>query len=169
VAAAAQNRDNRAAPGGCMREVHRNAIVAYSAAQMYAVVNDVARYPEFVPWCPRAQVHEVSASAMVATLEIARGGLTTSIRTCNRLVPDASIELEQVEGPLKAFLGTWTFTPIRRDGLEVGCQVDLHVRFDFKSRALALVFGPLFMASWNSLVDAFVSRADALYGEARAR
>lgn len=152
-----------------MREVHRNAIVPYSAAQMYAVVNDVARYPEFVPWCPQAEVQEASASAMVATLDIARGGLRTSIRTRNRLVPNSSIELEQIEGPLKVFLGTWTFTPIRREGLEVGCQVDLRVRFDFKSRALALLFGPLFMASWDSLVDAFARRADALYGAAHSR
>jgi ribosome-associated toxin RatA of RatAB toxin-antitoxin module len=151
-----------------MREVRRNAIVPYSAGEMYAIVNDVAAYPAFVPWCPSVEIFESSATMMRARLDIARAGLATSITTVNRLAPCTSIELEQVEGPLESFRGTWRFTPIERAGRAPGCKVELEVSYAFRSSALAILFGPMFAASWDSLVDAFVRRAHQLNANTRA-
>jgi len=148
-----------------MREVRRNALVPYTPLEMYALVNDVAAYPAFVPWCPEARVLESGPESLTATLKIGRAGLTTSITTRNALKPGESITMELRDGPLKTFRGRWDFVPIRAaDGEIRGCRVELDVAFEFGNAALGTVLGPLFAASWDSLVDAFVRRAHGIYG-----
>ena len=153
-----------------MREVRRSAIVPQSPAQMYALVNDVARYPEFVPWCPAVRIHEEAADSIVASLEIERAGIRTSVTTRNTMIPGERIDMTLAGGPLRHFDGSWCFVPIRAPGLESapgalrGCRVDLLVHFEFRSAALGLVLNGLFESSWDSLVDAFVRRAREVHG-----
>ena len=150
-----------------MREVRRSALVPYTPAQMYSLVNDVAGYPAFVPWCAASLVTDRSADALTATLEIHRAGLAVSLTTRNTLVAGESITMVLVEGPLRAFTGRWDFVPIRAAGAggELrGCRVELRVGFEFRNAALGLVMGPVFESSWDSLVDAFVTRANGIYG-----
>ena len=150
-----------------MREVRRSALVPYTPAQMYSLVNDVAGYPAFVPWCAAGIVTARSTDALTATLEIRRAGLTVSLTTRNTLVEGQSITMVLVEGPLRAFSGRWDFVPIRAAGAggELrGCRVELLVGFEFRNAALGLLMGPVFESSWNSLVDAFVTRASGIYG-----
>jgi ribosome-associated toxin RatA of RatAB toxin-antitoxin module len=152
-----------------MREVRRNALVPYTPAQMYALVNDVARYPEFVPWCPATEVHAETAESITATVQIERAGVRLGLTTRNTMRPGERIDMALVAGPLRAFDGTWEFVPIRAAaepaaaGEVRGCRVELAVRFEFRNAALALVLGPVFESSWDSLVDAFVRRAREVY------
>jgi len=149
-----------------MRIVDRQALVPYTPAQMYTLVNGIARYPEFVPWVPEAVVHEESAIALVATLTVARAGARVSLTTRNTMLPDARIDMALVDGPLRRFAGRWEFLPIVEAGeppLVRGCRILLHVEYEFGNAAIGLLLGPLFESTWNSLVDAFVARAHAVY------
>jgi ribosome-associated toxin RatA of RatAB toxin-antitoxin module len=154
-----------------MREVRCNALVPHTPAQMYALVNDVARYPDFVPWCAATEVHAATAESMSATLHVARFALRFALTTLNTLQADKRIDMALVAGPLRSFRGSWLFLPIHaaaRSATEApplrGCRVELQVDFEFKSGALGLVAGPVFEAGWGSLVDAFVRRAREIYG-----
>jgi len=77
-----------------MQVVERSALVTYTAAQMFALVNDVARYPEFLPWCVGARVEEVSAVERIAALKVARGVTADRITTRNTLQQDARIHMQ---------------------------------------------------------------------------
>ena len=153
-----------------MREVRRSALVPYSPQQMYALVNDVARYPEFVPWCPATCVLAESADSITATVEIARAGIRLGLTTRNTMRRGERIDMRLVDGPLRSFEGSWRFLPIEAPAalgaapIVHGCRIELEVRFEFGSAALGVLFGPLFEASWDSLVDAFVERARAVHG-----
>ena len=147
-----------------MREVRRSALVPYTPSQMYSLVNDVAGYPAFVPFCPATRVVAVTATSLTASIDIARLGMRFSVTTRNALVPDESIRMVLVEGPLKTFDGRWQFTAIRdAAGVQKGCRVELSVDFEFRNAALDLVAGPVFESSWDALVDAFVRRAHEVY------
>jgi len=147
-----------------MREVRRHALVPHTAAQMYAIVDAIERYPEFVPWCRAARVSQRTATTVVGTIEIHQAGIHTRLTTRNSVTPDRRIELTQLEGPLKRLEGGWSFWPIPESGPEQGSRVALDVRFEFRNFALGVVLGRRFEALWDSLVDAFVARARALYG-----
>ena len=152
-----------------MREVRRSALVPQTPAQIYALVNDVRSYPQFLNWCPRTTVHAETEESVTATIYLERAGLRTQLTTTNTLRAGERIDMQLTDGPLRSFAGHWQFVPIRalgRDGLPgalKGCRVELEVRFEFRNRALGLLLGPLFEATWDSLVDAFVKRAREVY------
>jgi ribosome-associated toxin RatA of RatAB toxin-antitoxin module len=152
-----------------MRVVHRTALVPQTPTQMYALVNDVRRYPEFLPWCPVTAVHAEDDTSLSATLTFERVGIRTAVSTTNRNVPDTSIEMVLTDGPLQSFKGVWQFHPIRARttdgslGELRGCKVELTVEFAFRNAALDLLFGPFFEATWDSIVDAFVKRARVVH------
>ena len=151
-----------------MREVERTALVPYTAAQMYAIVDDIVRYPEFVPWCRAASERERTAGAVTGTLEISRGSFHARLTTRNTLEPPRRIMLRQTEGPLRSLEGGWSFTSIPEEGPAQGSKVGLRLRFEFKNPAFGILFGSKFESLWDGLVDAFVERARALYGTTRA-
>lgn len=146
-----------------MKEVRRSALVPQSAAQMYGLVNDIERYPEFLPWCSAARVDARSETEARGTLEVGRAGVKLKVSTANRMEPGRRIDLVQSGGPLKALSGCWRFTPIERDGVEQGSRVELEVHFEFLNGALTLLFAPLFEHTWDSVVEAFVRRAREQY------
>ncbi|HSN17231.1 MAG TPA: type II toxin-antitoxin system RatA family toxin [Gammaproteobacteria bacterium] len=143
-----------------MRRVHKNALVPYPASEMYQLVNDVARYPEFLPWCRGAEVLEASATDMRARLDLARGSFHKSFTTHNYLTPDSGITMTLENGPFKHLEGRWQFTDLGPDG----SKVLLDMEFQFDSFLLDMVAGPVFEEICNSLVDAFIRRAAALHG-----
>lgn len=138
-----------------MREVKRSALIAESPARMYGLVNDIERYPEFVPWCTAARVVSRKEGEVVATLAIKRGPLHSEFTTRNLLEPDKRVLMQFVSGPFRVLEGLWTFTPLG----ELGCRVELEMRFEFANRVAATLFEPLFENTAASLVDAFVKRA----------
>jgi ribosome-associated toxin RatA of RatAB toxin-antitoxin module len=140
-----------------MREVKRSALIAESPARMYALVNDIERYPEFVPWCSAARVDSRKDGEVVATLTIKRGLVKSEFTTRNLLEPDQRVLMQFVSGPFRVLEGLWSFTALG----ELGCRVELEMRFEFANRVTNALFAPLFEDTAASLVDAFVKRARA--------
>jgi len=145
-----------------MREVKRSALVPYSSLQMYELVADVERYPEFLPWCSAAAVHERLGNETIASLAVARGRVQARFTTRNRLVPGERLEMHLVEGPFSSLEGCWEFRPIG----SAGSRVELAMRFDTAATLTGLLLGPAFEAICNQLVDAFGRRAQSVYGAA---
>ncbi len=125
---------------------------------MFALINDIESYPQFLPWCSGARVHSRSDTEIVASLDVQRGPLRASFTTRNELEPDKRVRMHLVEGPFRTLEGEWTLTPIGEDG----CRVELALRFAFANPVSAALFEPLFEETAGSLVEAFVSRARAM-------
>jgi ribosome-associated toxin RatA of RatAB toxin-antitoxin module len=143
-----------------VREISRHALVAFSPAQMFALVRDVPSYPQFLPWCRSAQVIECSAQEVLAHMQVHKGPLHARFTTRNRLEPPARMTLSLVEGPFRTLEGEWRFGAIA----DQGTRVSLALRFAFANPVNAWLFEPVFEHTCSSLVDAFVARARALYG-----
>ncbi|MFN3630274.1 MAG: type II toxin-antitoxin system RatA family toxin [Casimicrobiaceae bacterium] len=142
-----------------MKHVIRSILVPYPAAQMYALVNDVPRYPEFLPWCGGARILEQSETRMRAEVDIAYLGIRQSFATDNVLYPNERIELHLVSGPFKRLSGEWRFRQLG----EAGCKVEFELIYAFEG-VIASVISPVFDRIAATFVDAFVARADALFG-----
>ncbi|RYG11086.1 MAG: type II toxin-antitoxin system RatA family toxin [Burkholderiales bacterium] len=147
-----------------MKTVHKSVLIWYSAAEMFALVTDVASYPQFLPWCDQAAVVEEDAQGMTARVGISFAGLHQSFTTRNTHVKDRKVSLKLVDGPFSKLDGHWDFTPLG-DGSQRACKVDFTLRYDFDNAALAAVVGPVFDKIAGSMVDAFVKRAGQVYGD----
>lgn len=150
-----------------MKSVHKSVLIWYSAPEMYALVTDVARYPDFLPWCSHARVLEQGEAGMTAEVGIAFKGVRQSFTTRNEHVPGREVRLQLVKGPFSRLEGRWTFTPVGAEG-QRACRVELELKYGFSSALLATVVGPVFDRIAGSLVDAFVKRAEQVYGVAAA-
>jgi len=144
-----------------MQVVERSALVTFTAAQMFALVNDVARYPEFLPWCSGARVEDVSATERIAALKVARGVLQTEFTTRNTLQQDARIDMQLLHGPFRDLKGEWRFEPIGTRG----SRVYFRVEFEFKNRLTGRAFNSVFEAMCGTIIDAFVLRAQKIHGQ----
>lgn len=144
-----------------MPDINRRKTVPYSQEQMYALVNDVESYAKFLPHCTDSHIVSCAQDEVHATLTFARGGIHKSFTTLNRLQPHKMIEIRLVNGPFKHLEGFWRFET-RHDNQ---CCVSLDLEFEFSSRLLALMFGPLFNQVASMLVDAFCKRAEVVYGK----
>ena len=138
-----------------MREVNRSALVSQPPAKLFALINDIESYPQFLPWCTHTRVQSRSAREIVATLGVRQGALTGEFTTRTPLDTDRSIRMDLVSGPFRTLQGQWLLTPVD----VAGCRVDLSMRFAFKSALTGLLFEPLVADTIGSLVDAFVARA----------
>ncbi len=148
-----------------MKTVLKSVLIWYSAAEMFALVTDVASYPQFLPWCDQAEVVEEDADGMTAKVGISFAGLSQSFTTRNTHVTDRKVSLKLVDGPFSKLDGHWDFTPLG-DGTQRACKVNFSLRYDFDNAALAALVGPVFDKIAGSMVDAFVKRATQVYGEA---
>ncbi|MCI0992519.1 type II toxin-antitoxin system RatA family toxin [Pseudomonas corrugata] len=135
--------------------IQRSALLPYPAQVLYDLVNDVASYPQFLPWCSSAEVLESSETHMRASLSVAKGGLSQHFVTRNTLVPGQSIEMNLEEGPFNQLHGVWVFKPLG----EKACKISLDLSFDYAGPLVRATLGPLFNQAANTLVDAFCQRA----------
>jgi len=143
-----------------MTTIHKSALVPYSAEQMYTLVDDIPAYPQFLPWCSGSKEINRRESEVEASLDIAHSGVHKSFTTRNRLEKNSSIEMQLVEGPFKYLHGVWRFEPLG----DAGSKVGLDLEFEFSNKLLGMTFGPLFSKIASSLVDAFIQRAQKVYG-----
>ncbi len=141
-----------------MRELTRSALVSRSPETLYRLVEDIERYPEFVPGCTEARVLERGEHEMLARLAVRRGPLHTTFTTRNHLDPGRGVQMHLVEGPFRLLEGRWSFTPIA----DRGCKIELSMRFQFSNALKSALFDPLFEETAASLVRAFVARAQSL-------
>jgi ribosome-associated toxin RatA of RatAB toxin-antitoxin module len=146
-----------------MKTVHKSVLIWYSAEEMFALVTDVASYPEFLPWCDRASVVESQESGMKAEIGIAFGGIRQTFTTRNEHVPGREVHIHLVDGPFSRLEGDWKFIPLG-DDQQRACKVELSMQYGFDNAALAALVGPVFDKIAGNLVDAFVKRAEQVYG-----
>lgn len=137
----------------------------YSAQQMYALVADVASYPQFLPWCAAARIRKrspiVNGEVLEADLVISFKLFREKFGSKVTLNPQAQeIDVEYLDGPFRYLNNHWHFTP-QPDG---GCEVDFFVDFEFRSTVLQAVIGIVFGEAMHRIVRAFETRAQALYG-----
>jgi ribosome-associated toxin RatA of RatAB toxin-antitoxin module len=144
-----------------MRDVTRSALVARPPAMLYRVVEEVERYPEFVPGCTLAQVLERDGNTVVARLAVSRGLLSTEFTTRNTMDPGRSVHMHLVEGPFRMLEGHWSFTPVAGNG----CRIEFALRFEFSNALKSALFDPLFEDTAATLLRAFVARAQSLPAE----
>ena len=145
-----------------MSLIKRNALVNYSPAEMYELVNDVDSYAKFLPWCRSSAVLSESETEMRASVEIAKGVLNKTFTTQNKLTKNSRIEMALVDGPFSQLRGFWLFEPLKTEG---ACRVNLELEFEFDNAMMSLAAKPIFTQIANSLVDAFCKRATEVYGE----
>jgi ribosome-associated toxin RatA of RatAB toxin-antitoxin module len=143
-----------------MREVIKSALVPYSPAQMFALVEDLERYPQFVPWVTKARVIERGSDYVIGELTMHKAGVNEVFTTRNQLNPPYEIDMRLVRGPFKTLTGLWRF----EDLANRGCKVGLRMCFEFSNPMLSLLLSRTFEKSCSELVDAFVARARTAYG-----
>lgn len=143
-----------------MPQIERSALVFFSAQQMFDLVNDVSRYPEFLPGCKAARILRQSEAEMEAELELGKAGLGKSFTTLNELQAPHRIGMTLVNGPFKKLQGGWTFTELQSNA----CKVELKLEFEFSSRLVELAFGKIFKELTAAMVNAFTERARQIYG-----
>lgn len=143
-----------------MGSVHKTATVPYSAEEMYSLVNDVASYPEFLPWCAGSEVFDARADRLRATISLAAGKIKQVFTTENTMQPGRRIDVHLVSGPFRYLEGHWEFRPETSGG----CKVVLEMSFEFKNKIVKLALNKIFNHIVTTLVDAFRERAVQVYG-----
>jgi len=139
-------------------------VVPHSPEQIYALVADVSSYPQFLPWCLAARIRQQDRAALVADLIIGFRVFREKFTSYVDLDEDnLEIHVRYAEGPFKYLTNTWRFLPH-----EAGCEIDFYVDFEFNSRLLQSVIETLFTEAVRRMVQAFETRADALYGRGDA-
>ena len=141
--------------------IQKSVLVAHSQAQMFNLVNDVTHYPRFLPWCARAEVMEQDETQLIASLHIDYLKIKQHFTTRNANTPHDLIEISLVDGPFQHLAGTWRFMPLG----ELGCKIQFQLNYEFSSKLLEKVIGPVFSRIMTTLVDAFIHEADRVYGE----
>lgn len=144
-----------------MVAIHKITRVPYSADEMYALVNDIEAYPEFLDWCNTAQVMNRSETHLQATVAVEIGKIKQSFSTENSMQPGRRITMQLVEGPFKFLSGCWQFNP----GGEQSCDIRLDLEFEFKNKLLKMALSHTFNRIMDTMVDAFTKRAQEIYGK----
>lgn len=138
-----------------MEIIQKSAWVACPPEKVYKLVADIESYPTFLPWCVYAKVLKQDNVSVEASLTLAKGGLSKSFSTVNTMIPFKEIQIKLLSGPFKKLEGVWSFKEERG-----GALVSLHLEFSFDNRFVALMLGPVFQPIANTLLDAFIKRAE---------
>jgi ribosome-associated toxin RatA of RatAB toxin-antitoxin module len=146
-----------------MKTVQKSVLIWYSAEEMFALVTDVPKYCEFLPWCDHASVVAQEPNGMKAEIGIAFSGIHQTFTTRNTHVPGREVRIKLVDGPFSSLDGCWQFQPLGEGG-QRACKETQELQYDFKNAALATLVGPVFDRIAGSMVDAFVKRAEQVYG-----
>jgi ribosome-associated toxin RatA of RatAB toxin-antitoxin module len=143
-----------------MAVVHKSVLVGYSAEQMFALVDRVEDYPKFLPWCGTVNVKRQADNKLLATIQINYHGIKQTFTTENTNVPPVSMQMKLVDGPFKHLDGTWIFRSLRSDA----CKIEFDLHYEFSSKLLEKVIGPVFGKIADSFVDSFCQQAEKVYG-----
>ena len=146
-----------------LKSIHKSVLIWYSPAEMYALVTAVADYPKFLPWCDHTQVLSTDEAGMTAEIGIAFGGIHQKFTTRNVHIEARQVDISLVNGPFSKLEGNWQFISLG-DGSQRACRVELALEYGFSNATLGKLVGPVFDKIAGSLVDAFVKRAEQVYG-----
>ncbi|WP_137940405.1 type II toxin-antitoxin system RatA family toxin [Chitinivorax sp. B] len=143
-----------------MHQVVKTVLVEHTAQQMYHLVEDIEHYSEFLPWCGGTQVLSRVGEETTATLHIDYHGLRHQFTTRNTNTLGQRIDMLLVDGPFRHLEGLWLFTPLS----DAACKIEFRLSYEFSSGMLEKMIGPVFSKIANTFVDAFIRRADKVYG-----
>jgi len=146
-----------------MTNICRSALVSFSSEQMFNLVNDVEKYPLFVPFCSNCILLSKEQGFITAKLEISKGGFSKSFTTRNQLHPNNKIDLALVNGPFKYLTGSWDFIPLS----DQASKIELNLDFEFSSRLTDMAFSKIFNQLVQLMVAAFTERAKIVYASDR--
>ena len=147
-----------------MKTVNKSVLIWYSPHEMYDLVTDVKRYSEFLPWCDGARIVEEHVDGMTAEVAISFGGVRQTFTTRNVHTTDSQVDMELLDGPFSHLDGQWSFSPLG-DGSQRACKVGLAVNYRLASSTLGKLAAPAVEKIASELVDAFVKRAEQVYGD----
>ena len=145
-----------------MTVIERSALLPHTAEQVFDLVADIERYPEFLDGCVRAEIHERSEETVTAALRLSRAGISHSFITRNKMTRPEKIELTLVDGPFDSFSGQWMFRALG----DSACKTSLTLHFELTSGLASAAAGKLFDKVALDLIDAVVRRANQELGAA---
>lgn len=145
-----------------MQRVTRSVLVPYSASRMFALVAAVGDYPRFLPWCAGTRVIAQTETSMTARIDIDYHGVRAHFTTENAHNPPESIVITLKDGPFRHLHGQWHFRALGEDA----AKVELELAYEFATALLDRVVGPVFNHIAHTFIDAFVKRAQTVYGVA---
>jgi ribosome-associated toxin RatA of RatAB toxin-antitoxin module len=143
-----------------MAKVEKSVLIERSAQQMFDLVDDVESYPKFLPWCSQTRVEFRDEEKTIATLHISFLNVKSHFTTENEKIVPLSMLIRLVDGPFRRLEGVWAFKSLA----ENACKIDFQLSYEFSSALFEKIIGPVFGQITNTLVDAFVKRADVVYG-----
>ncbi|CAG0986846.1 Ribosome association toxin RatA [Burkholderiales bacterium] len=143
-----------------MKRLQHSVLVPYAAREMYDLVDQVEHYPRFLPWCGGARVVDDGRPGRLVRLDIDYHGIRAHFTTSNVNVEGESIVVTLVDGPFRHLHGEWRFRVLA----EAACKVEFEFAYQFASGLLERAVGPVFDHIASTFVDAFVRRAESVYG-----
>jgi len=146
-----------------MQRVKRSVLVPYSAAEMFELVDRVELYPKFLPWCGGTEVLKKGDNRKTARIDIDYHGVRAQFTTENVNDPSTSITVTLKSGPFRDLHGEWRFGTLDQNA----CRVEFDLAYEFATPLLERIVGPVFNNIANTFVDAFVRRAESVYGSRR--
>lgn len=144
-----------------MVSISQSALLPYPAERMFALVNDIAAYPQFMRGCQAAEILQVTDAGIIARLELGKAGLRYAFTTRNLLQAPERIQMSLVEGPFRSFSAEWRFVPLA----DTACKTCLDMQFEFKVGLVDVALSSLFETTSRDLVNAVCRRAEQLYGK----
>jgi ribosome-associated toxin RatA of RatAB toxin-antitoxin module len=142
-----------------MAQVQKTVLIHHSASRMFALVDDVKRYPEFLPWCSGVDLLKQDELTTSATLHIAYHGIQQKFTTENHKTHPNLMEIKLKDGPFKHLEGVWRFIELSEDA----CKIEFMLNYEFANSILEKIISPVFSHIANTFVDSFVARADVVY------
>jgi len=142
-----------------MAQVQKTVLIHHSASRMFALVDDVKKYPEFLPWCGGVDLIKQDDTSTIATLHIAYHSLHQKFTTENHKTSPHLMEIQLKDGPFKHLEGIWRFIALN----EEACKIEFMLNYEFANGFLDKLISPVFSHITNTFVDSFVARADKVY------
>jgi ribosome-associated toxin RatA of RatAB toxin-antitoxin module len=143
-----------------VHHISKSAIVPYSCEQMYQLVNQIDKYPQFLNWCSSADILNQTEQEITASVSINKNTFKQTFTTLNTLTPNVRIDMQLKDGPFKQLNGAWIFTSLNDNA----CKINLELEFSFASKLVDMVIAPVFTSISNTQLDAFIERAKQIYG-----
>ena len=151
-----------------MKQVKKSVLLWYSPHEIYQLVTDVEKYPEFLPWCERGEIVSRDADGLTVRLHLAYSGLRHAFTTKNVHVADESVRMALVDGPFSLLDGLWRFVPLAAPGApsseSSACKIEFEMRYAFANVVLEAAISPVFDRIADTFVDSFVRRAEQVHG-----
>lgn len=140
-----------------MAQIEKSVLIEHPAKTMFKLVDKVEDYPLFLPWCGGTRLIERTDAITLATIDIDYHGVKQSFTTRNHKQPFEWMHIELQEGPFRHLAGHWRFMPLA----ETACKVEFRLEYEFSSKVLEKIVGPVFNYIASTFVDAFILRAES--------